>query len=392
MQMAAQSLGMAAQSLGMAAQSLGMAMAEARVDLAQLRNNITIVRKQIGDEVRLLFPVKADAYGHGAEQVAKAAENAVDYFGVANIVEAQELRRNGVSKPILILFGSRREQIPLLVDNDITVSVSDAEFARALGEKAQNVRPKVHICVDTGMGRQGILPDKAAELITTIKQDDRLEVEGIFSHFSVAYSVAPEHRAYTQCQLHSFLDLLTDLKRRGILPPLRHIANSAGLLQCGEKAFSPPLNMVRPGVLLHGYREFSAAWTEDIKPTMSMHTWITAIREIPKGCAIGYGCTYHTPAPRRIATLPVGYADGMIWRLSNQSDVVIRGERAPIVGRISMDLTTVDVSDIPAAAVGDEVELIGVNQPADLLADRIDAAIEVIFTAISKRVPRIYVG
>ncbi len=369
-----------------------MAMAEVRVDLAQLGNNITIVRKQIGDEIRLLFPVKADAYGHGAVQVAKAAEDGVDYFGVASVIEAQELRRNGISKPILILFGARREQIPLLADNDITVSVSDAEFACALGEKAQNGRPKVHICVDTGMGRQGILPGKAVSLITMIKEDDLLEVEGIFSHFSVAYSAAPEHRAHTQRQLHSFLNLLTDLKRRGILPPLRHIANSAGLLQCGEKVFSPPLNMVRPGVLLHGYCEFSAAWTEAIKPTMSMHTWITAIREIPKGCAIGYGCTYHTSTPRRIATLPVGYADGMIWRLSNQSDVVIRGERAPLVGRISMDLTTVDVSDIPAVAVGDEVELLGVNQPADLLADRIDAAIEVVFTAISKRVPRVYVG
>ncbi|MCI2426644.1 alanine racemase [Candidatus Acetothermia bacterium] len=369
-----------------------IAMAEARIDLAKLRNNIAIVRKQINNEIQLLFPVKADAYGHGAVQVAKAAENGVDYFGVANIIEALELRQNGIRKPILILFGARREQIPLLVDNDITASVSDAEFAYALGEKARNKRPKVHICVDTGIGRQGILPDRAVSLITMIKEADRLEVEGIFSHFSVAYSTTPEHRAYTQRQLDSFLNLLTDLKRRGILPPLRHIANSAGLLQFGEKVFSPPLNMVRPGVLLHGYCEFPAPWTDDITPTMSMHTWITAIREIPKGSAIGYGCTYYTPTSRRIATLPVGYADGMIWRLSNQSDVVIRGARAPIVGRISMDLTTVDVSDIPAATVGDEVELLGVNQPADLLANRIDAAIEVIFTAISKRVPRVYLN
>ncbi len=368
------------------------AMAEARIDLSQLRKNIAIVRKEIDDEIRLLFPVKADAYGHGAIQIAKAAENSVDYFGVANIIEAEELRRNGIVKPILILFGSRREQIPFLINNDITVSISDAEFATALGKKAQNTRPKVHICVDTGMGRQGVLPDNAVRLITMIKEDDRLEVEGIFSHFSVAYSTTPEHRAYTQQQLRTFLDLLTELQRREILPPLRHIANSAGLLQYGDGVFSPPLNMVRPGVLLHGYREVPAAWAEDIKPTMSMYTWITAIREIPKGWAIGYGCTYQTPSARRIATLPVGYADGMIWRLSNQSDVIIRGKRAPIVGRISMDLTTVDVSNIPAAAVGDEVELLGINQPADLLASRIDAAIEVVFTAISKRVPRIYLG
>lgn len=371
------------------------AMSEAIIDLAQLARNIATVRARLGERIQILFPVKADAYGHGALGVARAAERAgVDYFGVANIAEAQELREAGITTPILILASSRIAHIPELVQTDCDITVSSLEFARALAEEAQHQsrRVRVQVKVDTGMGRNGALPQDALELCRAIAQMEYLECTGIFSHFACSYSEKPQDQEFTRHQIAVFTDLLAQLDREKILPPLRHIANSSGLVQYEHDVTTGYYNMVRPGILLYGYPEVRRPWTEPIKPILKMRSWIVTMNELPTGSFIGYGRRFQTKRPSKIVTIPVGYADGVIWLLANTGEVVIHGQRAPIVGSISMDQITVDVTDIPEARVGDEVELIGPQMSAEEIARKIGANFtEVVLTALSKRVARVYI-
>lgn len=370
------------------------AMSEAIIDLAQLARNIATVRARVGERVKILFPVKADAYGHGAVGIARAAERAgIDYFGVANIAEAQELRDAGIATPILILASSRIAHVAELVRTDVDITISSLEFARALAEEAQRQgrRVRVQVKVDTGMGRNGALPQDALALCRLIAQMPALECTGIFSHFACSYSEKPEDQGFTRRQIVVFNDLLAQLDREGILPPLRHIANSSGLVQYESEVTTGYYNMVRPGILLYGYPEVRRPWTEPIKPILKMHSWIVTMNELPAGSFIGYGRRFQTQRKSRIVTIPVGYADGVIWLLANIGEVVIHGKRAPMVGSISMDQITVDVTDIPEAKVGDEVELIGPQMPAEEIARKIGANFtEVVLTALSKRVVRVY--
>ncbi|MFN4218397.1 MAG: alanine racemase [Candidatus Bipolaricaulia bacterium] len=371
-------------------------MSEAVIDLQQLARNIATVRARLGDRTKILFPVKADAYGHGAVGVARAAERAgIDYFGVANIAEARELRDAGIRTPILILSSSRTAHIPELVQTDIDITVSSVEFARALAEEAQRQgrRVRVQVKVDTGMGRNGALPQDAVALCRAIAQMPSLECTGIFSHFACSYSEKPEDQEFTRRQIAIFNELLAQLDCEGILPPLRHIANSSGFVQYESDVTTGYYNMIRPGILLYGYPEVRRPWTEPIKPILRMRSWIVTMNELPAGSFIGYGRRFQTKRPSKIVTIPVGYADGVSWLLANTGEVVIHGKRAPMVGSISMDQITVDVTDIPEAKVGDEVELIGPHMTAEEIARKIGANFtEVILTALSKRVARVYVG
>lgn len=372
------------------------AMSEALIDLAQLTRNIATVRARVGERVKVLFPVKADAYGHGAVGIARAAERAgIDYFGVANIAEAQELRDAGITTPILILASSRIAHVAELVRTDVDVTLSSWEFAQALAAEAQRQgrRVRVQVKVDTGMGRNGALPQDALALCRLIAQMPALECTGIFSHFACSYSEKPEDQEFTRQQIVVFNDLLAQLDREGILPPLRHIANSSGLVQYESAVTTGYYNMVRPGILLYGYPEVRRPWTEPIKPILKMRSWIVTMNELPAGSFIGYGRRFQTKRRSRIVTIPVGYADGVIWLLANIGEVVIHGKRAPMVGSISMDQITVDVTDIPEAKVGDEVELIGPQMPAEEIARKIGANFtEVVLTALSKRVVRVYMN
>ncbi len=371
------------------------AMSEAIIDLEQLARNIATVRAHLGGSIKILFPVKADAYGHGAVSVACAAERAgVEYFGVANIAEAQELRDAGIKTPILILSSSRIAHIPELVKTDVDITVSSLEFARALAEEAQRQgrRVRVQVKVDTGMGRNGVLPPDALALCRAIAQMPSLECTGIFSHFACSYSESPQDQEFTRYQIALFNDLLAQLDREHLLPPLRHIANSSGLVQYERETTTGYYNMVRPGILLYGYPEVRRPWTEPIKPILKMRSWIVTMNELPAGRFIGYGRRFQTKRTSRIATIPVGYADGVIWLLANVGEVIIHGRRAPMVGAISMDQITVDVTEIPEARVGDEVELIGPQMTAEEIARKIGANFtEVVLTALSKRVARVYV-
>lgn len=369
-------------------------MSEAVIDLHQLVQNIATVRARLGDRTKILFPVKADAYGHGTVGIACAAQGAgIDYFGVANIVEARELRDAGIRTPILILSSSRIAHIPELVQADVDITVSSLEFARALAEEAQRQgrRVRVQVKVDTGMGRNGTLPQDAVALCRAIAQIPALECVGIFSHFACSYSEKREDQEFTRRQIALFNDLLTQLDREGILPPLRHIANSSGFVQYESEVTTGYYNMIRPGILLYGYPEVRRPWTEPIKPILRMRSWIVTMNELPAGSFIGYGRRFQTKRPSKIVTIPVGYADGVSWLLANTGEVVIHGRRAPMVGSISMDQITVDVTDISEAKVGDEVELIGPHITAEEIARKIGANFtEVVLTALSKRVARVY--
>jgi len=373
---------------------MGIYMAEARIDLGQLARNIELVRRRLG-KVKLLFPVKADGYGHGAVEIARLAEEVgMDYLGVANLFEALELRRAGIRLPILILSASRPQLAKALAQAEVTVTVSVPEMASALEEAAARARKtvKVHVKVDTGMGRNGVLTEEALEFVLWLEREcPHLEIEGIFSHFSVAYSEDPEDQEYTRAQIRSFNQVLAELEGLRKLPPLRHIANSSGLIQYEDEVTKGYYNMVRPGVLLYGYPEVRRPWTEGIQPIMTLVSWVVSLKKMPPGRYIGYGRQYQTDSEKRIATLPVGYADGIHPCLANRGEVVILGRRAPIVGGISMDQLTVDVTHIPGVRVGTEVELISPAIPAEEIAQRVGARFtEVVLTALSRRVARVY--
>lgn len=376
-----------------------LAMAEARVDLARLERNIAIVKEKLAGRARLLFVVKADAYGHGAVPIARKAEAAgVEALGVANLQEALELRWGGVELPILILGLSHPHHLPLLAELaelDIAITITGLDFARALDREAhkRGTRLKVQVKVDTGLGRIGLRPEEVLSFFRSLRQFKHLEVEGVFSHLSVAASPRLEDRAYTLAQIARFNEVLGRLDRAGLLPPLRHISNSAGLSGYFEEVTSGYFNLVRPGILLYGYPEVEAGWTEGIRPIMALRTWVVAVRAVPKGACIGYGRSFRATRPSRIAVIPVGYADGLDVRLSNLGEVAFpgRGERAPIVGRISMDQTTIDVTDLRGVAVGEEVELFGEHLPATELAERAGLpCVEAILTRIGRRVARVY--
>lgn len=375
---------------------MGIHMAEARIDLGRLRHNIDIVKKHLG-KVKVLFPVKADGYGHGAVGISRLSEQAgVDYLGVANLLEALELRQAGIRIPILILSASRPELARDLVEADVTINVSTPEMAKELEQAASRAKKtvKAHVKVDTGMGRNGVLVEQAYDFVLALRDCPHIEVEGIFSHFSVSYSEDPQDQEYTRQQIRIFTQLLRELDHAGKLPPLRHIANSSALIQYEGEVTTGYYNMVRPGVLLYGYPEVSRPWTLGIRPPMTLVTWVVCVKEMPPGRYIGYGRKYQTDSKRRIATLPVGYADGINPKLAcHQGQVVIRGQYAPLVGGISMDQLTVDVTHISGVKVGHEVELISDALPAEEIARRIGARFtEIVLTALSRRVARVYIS
>ncbi|MBI1730187.1 alanine racemase [Candidatus Acetothermia bacterium] len=372
----------------------GIYMAEARIDLTRLRKNIQIVRDRIGKSMKMLFPVKADGYGHGAVGISKESEKlGVDYLGVANLFEALELRKSGIKLPILILSASRPELADELVESDVTITVSTVEMMRSLQAAAKRAGKivKGHVKVDTGMGRNGVLVDETPQFMKELSTCSHIDVEGIFSHFSVSYSENPDDQAFTRQQISSFNGLLKILDKSGSLPKLRHIANSSALVQFEEEVATSYYNMVRPGVLIYGYPEIRKPWTEGIQPPMSLITWVIAQKKMPAGRFIGYGRKYQTPSERIIATLPVGYADGINPKMAQLGEVVLHGRRAPFVGGISMDQLTIDVTDIPDVNVGDEVELIGDSLHAEEIAQTVGAKFtEIVLTALSRRVARIY--
>jgi alanine racemase len=309
---------------------------------------------------RVMAVLKANAYGLGALPIAAALARAgVARFGVAEPYEALPLA--ALELPVQILGSILPEEIPALVEAGIVLPVTDLATARLIQEEAarQRRRVKVHFKIDTGMGRLGILLADAFETIRQATRLPNLECEGLYSHFPVAYRAG---ETYTQQQIEWFLKLLNDLTAEGISFPLRHMANSDAINNFPRTA-QPPFNLVRTGINLHGSFDTEGRRVLNLQPVLTLKTRLTAVRDLPPGAAIGYGLTHRLPRRTPIGTISAGYADGLPLALSNRGHVLIRGCACPVLGRISMDYTTVALDQVPEAAVGDEVVCLGGEGP-----------------------------
>jgi len=346
----------------------------ARIDLARLRDNITAVRARLRPGIELMFVVKSDAYGHGLVPVAQAGLAAgVDRLGVVTVEEGSRLRAAGIVVPILLLGPILPEEIPRAVSLELEIPVSDSGFAAriAAAGRRSRVRPAVQVKVDTGMRRFGVRIERAEGLVEELSCNPDLRVVGIYTHLSSAESRDPAARAYTLGQIESFTALLHSLERRGLLPPFRHIANSAGFIQYQEAVTTYPFNMVRIGTLIYGYPEVEAPWTAAIRPVAHLTAPVVALREVGSGSPLGYSRRYRASSQRRVAVIAAGYGTGIPPCAADGGGVWIRGGFAPILGGVYLDHTMVDVTGIAGVEIGDEAEIIGPHIPADRFAARI---------------------
>ncbi len=332
----------------------------AEISLEAIGHNIREVKKRLPEGVKLLGVVKANAYGHGAVPVASYLENQVDYFATATIEEAVELRENGISAPILILGYVSPSQYGDLVEYDITQTIDSYAQALALEKEAarQNRKAKAHLAVDTGMTRIGFqVTEHDADEAAKIADLPHIELEGMFTHFSCADQ---EDKTYCSMQMEKYDKMTALLAERGVTIPLRHICNSAGIMEFDDHRFE----MVRSGIITYGIYPSEEVKKErlDLIPALSWKSHVIHVKEVGPGIGVSYGATYVTEKPMtRIATVSAGYADGYPRALSNQGCVLLHGKKAPIIGRICMDQMMVDVTDIPDVQVEDVVTLVGTD-------------------------------
>lgn len=365
----------------------------APVSLQAIGHNIGEVRKRLAPGVKLMAVIKADAYGHGACRVGKYLESQVDYFAVATLEEALELRESGITRPILILSYISPSQYPELVEHNITQTIDSPEQADALEAAAARagVRAKIHIAVDTGMTRIGFqVTEEEADRVARIAQLSHLEMEGIFTHFSCADQ---EDKTYCGMQLEKFERMCRYLEERKVKIPIRHICNSAGIMEFDGYRF----DMVRSGIVTYGLYPSEEVQKDRLNliPAMEWKAHVIHVKDVEAGVSVGYGATYTTSRPvTRIATVSVGYADGYPRALSGKGSVLIRGKRAPILGRVCMDQMMVDVTEIPDVKVEDVVTLVGRDGNASISMEEIaDPAMRFnyeMICSVGKRVPRIY--
>ena len=365
----------------------------AEIDLAALRQNVAEIRR-LAPRVEMLGIVKANAYGHGAVPIARALEREqVGMLGVALVEEGLELRNAGIRAPILVLGGSYDGSYQLMAEHDLTATVFRPEQVAELAEASRRIgRPlKAHLKLDSGTGRLGVLPDDLDDFLDQASRFPHVQMDGLLSHFA---SADLENAEFTLEQLRRFTQALARMRARGLRPTWRHLSNSAGVIELPEVRDGVELNMVRPGIMLYGLAP--AAWMEgsaNLAPVMSWKTAVVHLKRVPSGTPISYGGTWRAPRPSTIATLPVGYADGYVRHFSNRSQVLIRGQRAPVVGRVCMDLCMVDVTEVAGVAMGDEVVLLGAQGeeqiPADELAQLAGTIHYEVLCGVSARVPRI---
>ena len=361
------------------------------VDLDNFTHNWNELRRLVGPSIQILQVVKADAYGHGAIEISNMAlKNGASWLGVANADEGVQLRVSGITAPILILSPSMESEISEIIKYRLIPSVSDVHFARILQHKYMEagISGPIHIEIDTGMGRGGTMYKEALRAIHEIALCPNLILEGIFTHLSSGEQI----NDYSREQGRLFLDLLKKLRREGLTFPIRHMANSGGILNYPAFHF----DLVRPGLMTYGI--YPSRDTQDrahLEPVMSFKTRVALVKKFPRGYSIGYGRSFVTNKPTLIATIPVGYGDGYGVILSNRGEALIRGTRAPIIGRISMDMCTIDVSHIPDCQVGDVVTLMGKDGLEEITANDIAARFNTIsyeiLWLVGKRAPRVFI-
>lgn len=365
----------------------------AEINLDNLAHNIKEI-KRVTKATEIIGVVKADAYGHGALDIAPTLlENGVTRLAVAVLNEAVELRRGGIQCPIMILGYTPPNLIDLLIKYDIEQTVYSYDLAKKISEKAleENKIGKIHIAFDTGMGRIGFLPrEEDISEVERISKLPNIKIEGIYSHFSTADE---KDKNYTYEQLKKFNWFYNILQKRGIQINIRHIANSAAIIDMPETHFEA----VRPGVILYGYYPSEEVDKTKVylKPVMSLKTNIVHLKKVPIGEYISYGRKFRTERESIIGTLPVGYADGYTRSLGEDAKVIINGKLVPVVGRICMDQCMVDLTNVPDVNLGDEVILMGEDSELKMTADELASILGTInyevLCMISRRVPRVYV-
>ncbi|MBU3198015.1 alanine racemase [Clostridium estertheticum] len=365
----------------------------AEVDLDKLAHNMREIRR-VTKSKKIMAVVKADAYGHGAVDVAPVLlENGADSLAVAMLSEAMELRRSGIECPIMILGFTPPELIDNLLKYNIEQTVFSYEFAKQLSKMAQdeNKTAKIHIALDTGMGRIGFLPsDESVQEVYKISLLPNVTIEGIFCHFSTADE---KDKTYTNIQVKKFDEFYQKLKAKKVYINTRHIANSAAIIDLPEIHYEA----VRPGIIIYGYYPSDEVNKEklDLLPAMTLKTNVVHIKTLPPGEYVGYGREYKTDKESVIATLPIGYADGYTRLLFQKAKVIIKGKFAPVIGKICMDQCMIDITNINGVKVGDEVILIGEDENnkfnADIVGGLIGTISYEIVCMIGKRVPRVYI-
>ena len=362
------------------------------IDLGALASNIRWIKARVGGHVALMAVLKADAYGHGAAEVARAAlQNGADLLAVANMAEALELREAHIDAPILLLSYVPAEAIPTAIAHGLSVTVFDeACAARCISATANaGLMLKVHVKVDTGMGRLGVLPPVTNALCRQLQDTSGIDLEGVYTHFATA----DDDPAYMREQLKTFNRVQSQLRRAGVGVKYIHAANSAALLNGDDSYF----NVIRPGLLLYGLEPMpNSAFAQQIRPVMSWRTQIAQVKTLPPDSPVGYGRAYRTRGRETIAVAPVGYADGLRRTPYSWREVLIQGQRAPLAGRVSMEKITINVSHIRDVAVGDEVVLMGRQGDDSISADEIATWIHSnsyeVVTSIAPRVPRTYIN
>lgn len=367
----------------------------AEISLGALRSNLQEVRR-VAPKAEVLAVVKANAYGHGAVPVALELERAgVRLFGVALVEEGLELREAGLRGEILVLGGTYDGAWPELLAQNLVPTVFREEHVARMAEAAKRsgTRARVHVKIDTGMGRIGVQTDQVPSFLAVLARHPEIEVEGVLSHFANADLADAE---LTREQVRRFKTALEQFRKAGHEPRYRHLSNSAGAMDLPEVRDGLELNLIRPGLMLYGMAP--AKWLGDrakLTPVMAWKTAVSHLKQVPPGTPISYGSTWVAKRPSMIATIPVGYADGYSRMNSSKANVIIRGQRAPIAGRVCMDMCMIDVTDVDGAEVGDEVVLMGAQGSERVSAEEVAANMQTIVyevvCGVGARVPRVAV-
>ena len=365
----------------------------AEIDLDAIAHNMKTIRASLPEKTKFLGVVKADAYGHGAAAVARTLEeNGADYLAVSCLAEALELRRAGSKLPILILGHTPGEYVKVLIEENLTQTVTCEAKALEYSEEAVKCggRLRIHIKVDTGMSRLGFLCagehfEQGVKNILSACACPNLDAEGIYTHFAVSDEEGEENEGYTRAQFRLFTDMIKALEEKGLHFALRHCANSGAVLSYRETA----LDMVRPGLLLYGYGDGGRL---GLKCCMRLVTRVSTIKIYDEGTSVSYGRIYTTDRKTRMGVIPIGYADGLMRALSNRCSFYSCGGMAPQRGKICMDMCMIDLTALPDVNVDSEVEIFGPNAPLEKLAEQAGTIPYELMCSVSKRVPRVYVG
>ena len=359
----------------------------AEINLKNIKFNFKSIKHILPAGVHTMAVVKANAYGHGSIPVSKTLEaQGVNYLGVATLDEALEIKKRGIKCPILILGSILPQEAEIAAKNNITITLCNIELLKKI--EKNRIKTKVHIKVDTGMGRIGVWHEEAIKFVKKVCKVRNIDIEGIYTHFSIA----GRDKFFTKYQIKSFADVVKKTEEEGISIKYKHAANSIGLIDWKVSR----LNMVRPGIIIYGVypkKNFSKKIT--LKPALSLKTRISFIKDVPAGRSVSYGRTYITQKHTKIGTLPIGYADGYGRILSNKAQVLVKGNPANIVGKVTMDQAMMDLDGIKNAKINDEVVLIGRQKHHEIRIEKLARLAGTIpyeiLTGITQRVPRHYI-